>query len=115
MTNHTKYLKFSDDPFDDDISDIVQQSLENYFCYGLPPGSFLTGVLTNNLVQAVNSADHWNKTRIVQISKWIQHNAPELAWGSPVKMAAWMSDEDYRRTSWFDPIEKKFVWELLQA
>ena len=113
--NHTKYLNFGNDPFDDDISDIVQQSLENYFCYGLHPGSFLTGVLTNNLVQAVNSADHWNKTRIVQISKWVQHNAPEWAWGSPEKMKAWMVDEDKRRSNWFDVLEKKLMWETLQA
>jgi hypothetical protein len=113
--NHTKYLNFGDDPFDNDISDIVQQSLENYLCFGLGPGSFLTGVLTNDLVQAVNSADHWNKTRIVQISKWVQHNAPALSWGSYEKMAAWLGDENYIRTSWFDPIEKKYVWELLQA
>ena len=111
--NFGKYIKFSDDPLCDDLSDLMQEGIENYLCHGLSPGGFLTAVLANDLMSAASRADHWNKTRIVPIAKWILHNAPAASFGSYEKVNSWCKDVDYQRSSWFDPIEKKFMWEIL--
>lgn len=114
--NYGKYIDFDSDTFNSDgLSDIIQQTLENYFCYGLDPGGFTTSVLECDLFGAARKADHWNKENLAKIANWIFQNAPNGSFGSRELVQDWKADKDYRRTAYFDALEKKFVWDKLQA
>ena len=114
MDSYTNYVKFSDDDADT-ISDIMQATIGNYLCWGLPPGSFTTAVLANDLIQASLKADYWNSTRLPGIAKWIHYNAPELASGSYERVQAWIEDVNGARTTWLTEQEKARVWAALNA
>lgn len=85
-------------------NDYLDESIYDYLIYGLPPGSFTKAVLENNLLGAVNSADHFNAENLVHIVRQISYSMPLVAWGSPEKVKAWLSDEDGRRTQYSDDI-----------
>lgn len=96
------------------IPDYTKTSLENYLLYGLPPGGFLTAVLTNNLFAAIHSADHQNLIHIADIVMWLSTLAPICSYGSHENIKEWMSDKDGYRKRYADKIEKDYVWRSLK-
>lgn len=98
-----------------DVPDHTKESLENYFFRGFEPGSFVTSVLANDLMGAVTRCDHINKNHIVDISKWVMHNAPHGSWGDMETVINWVQDKDNRRTMYTDAFEKKLAWATLST
>lgn len=98
-----------------DIPDHTQESFESYIIYGLPPGSFMLAVLSNDLLGAVSHADTWNKQRIVEIVQWMAARAPIACWGSHEKVATWLKDEDGTCKEYRDRLEKNKMWAVLQS
>ena len=116
MTNHGKYIDFTTDNYNSDsLSDIMQQTLENYFCHGLDAGGFTNSVLEGDLFGAARRADRWNKENLAGIANWIFQNAPNGSFGSREAVQDWKNDKDYRRTIYFDTMEKQLVWKTLNA
>lgn len=79
----------------------MSQSIIDYFEHGLPPGSFLTAVLSNDLVGAFAHADHVNREHIGAYVAWLYNYPPGRpnGWGSPEAVKAWIkeaADERYR-------------------
>ena len=112
--NYGTLIDFSTDTYNSDgLSDIIQYTLENYFCHGLPPGGFTTSVLEGDLFGAARRADSWNKENLAKIANWIYQNAPSGSFGSREAVRDWMADKDYRRTAYHDELEKKHVWATL--
>jgi hypothetical protein len=70
----------------------LHEGLVEYFAVRRPTGSFLQAVLENNLVDAALRADPGNRMYLAEIVLGVYHNAPARAWGSPAKVAAWLSD-----------------------
>jgi hypothetical protein len=68
-------------------------SATRYLCHGIRPGGFLTAVITNDLREAVSSADDENLTMLVSWVQWFYNEAPALSWGSEEAMDAWVSGE----------------------
>ena len=95
----------------------TMESLDSYFLRGWEPGGFLTSVLTNNLIGAVNSADSANRHAIYEIVKWLtkETRIPLNSWGCTENVVDWLRDIGGIRTKWVDKFEKKVIWETLKA
>lgn len=105
--------------FEDSIGQHVpmhtRESLERYFLYGLPPGGFLTHVLTNNLYGAVRSADYQNKEKMQSIVEWLTTRAPGNSYGCHESMNQWLGDADGCRTRYREQVEKEYTWRNLKG
>ena len=91
------------------VNDYVQQALVNYFVRRLPPGSFLTAVLSNNLMDAAVCADIINAHHLTDIAKWVANRAPTGSWSSREHVASWLRGNRY--TEQFD---KEYAFHLLK-
>ncbi len=69
------------------IREDLYGALERYLNLGIMPGSFLTAVLENNLVEAFGRADHMNEANMKNIVGYIYNNIPSTAWGSAEKVS----------------------------
>lgn len=67
----------------------LRGGMYRYIEFGVPPGSFLTAVLTNDLREACARADDNNRVRLWEIVRWLHNEAPAPCWGSPQKMSDW--------------------------
>lgn len=84
------------------IPDHCQDGLKLYLEHGIPTGSFLEAVLSNDLRKAVGRADDVNSRAIPNYIKFLYSYAPVDSWGSPENYASWIarggllgnSDED---------------------
>lgn len=56
---------------------------------GVPPGHFLTAVLSNDLREAVARADAENRAALPEIVEWLVSHAPMAAWGGPEVVRRW--------------------------
>jgi len=66
-------------------------SLDSYLNHKLPPGGFLTAVLTNDLFGAIGKADGENSRAIKEICMLIYNDIPSGAWGTKEKVERWLS------------------------
>ncbi len=71
------------------VPEHTRDTLVNYIEKGVPIGSFVYAILTNNLSEAFGRADHINSQHIKTIVSWIYNFAPSTCWGSPEKVEAW--------------------------
>ena len=65
----------------------------NYILYRKQPGHFLTAVLMNNLMEAINRADHVSISCLREICVFLYNIAPSACWGSPSKVAEWLTEK----------------------
>lgn len=61
-----------------------------YIERGVPGGSFMTAVLSNNLMAAMQSADDVNRKRIFDICLFLYNQAPLECWGSSEMVDRWV-------------------------
>lgn len=73
------------DKLPEDLRDGVRLWIEE----GIYPGGFMTAVVENNLMEAVDRADDTNCRRLVDIVRWWYNYAPGLCWGSKKKAEKW--------------------------
>ena len=66
------------------------ESLNRYVYDKIPPGSFLTAFLSNDLKNAFGHADDKNIANMYAIVKHCYNNIPMDSWGSPETVAAWL-------------------------
>lgn len=62
-----------------------------YLAHGIPPGSFLTALLSNQLVETVRRADMQNKACLMEWTNFLVSAIHMDAWGSPAKVATWIA------------------------
>lgn len=67
-----------------------RQSLIDYLRYGLPPGSFLQAVLSNDLREACRRADEESRYALFDFVFVLYNHAPLDAWGSATEVKAWI-------------------------
>jgi hypothetical protein len=63
--------------------------LDKWAQLGIPVGSFLEAVLTNDLKRAMFGADDENREAIFDIVSYAYNELPSGCWGSPERVAAW--------------------------
>lgn len=66
-------------------------AIERYMLHGIPPGSFLTAVLSNDLREAFARADDENAACMKQWVQFLYAYAPSGSWGSPERFRSWLS------------------------
>lgn len=74
-------------------SKIPQYTLDGIKAYvedRRPVGSFLTAVLSNDLMMAVGRADDANLPALPYICEYVHFDTPSLCHGSPAKVKAWI-------------------------
>lgn len=69
----------------------IRGGIKRYIEEKIPPGGFLTAVLSNDLVRSFASADHVNRHMMFDIVKWLYNEAPKNCWGSPERVKAWLN------------------------
>lgn len=74
-----------------DIAERIRIGLQRYLNRGIPPGGFLTAVLSNDLARAAMTADRWNKQRIPEVVRYVYNHVPPDAWGSREAMREWQA------------------------
>ena len=67
-------------------------AIRRYIDHGIPPGSFLTAVIENNLSEAVGRADNENLENLPAFLAYFYNEAPSPCWGSPAKRQAWVAE-----------------------
>lgn len=63
--------------------------LRRYIEHGIPPGDFLTAVLSNDLRGACERADDENRHRLFQYVQFLYSHAPVGCWGSSSNFRDW--------------------------
>ncbi len=61
-----------------------------YVVAGVPVGSFLEAVITNDLKEACGRADDLNRYHLFDIVSLLYNEVPMKCWGSPAAYVAWV-------------------------
>jgi len=72
----------------------MQDALVSYFNDHQSTGHFLTAVLENDLMGAMNHADSTNKKAIPAYAMWLYNHADVGAFGSKEKVKAWLENKE---------------------
>jgi len=62
-----------------------------YYLHGIPPGSFLTAVLSNDLMGAFARADDVNAAAMQSWCRFLYNHTPSGSFGSPERVSAWLA------------------------
>ena len=66
------------------------EGILRYAYHGIPPGSFLQAVLSNDLFDAVGRADAHSLRALKALVTYCYMELPEPCWGSREKVAEWL-------------------------
>jgi len=80
------------------IRDEMMDGLIRYIEHGIPPGHFLSAVLTNDLSEAVSRADEQNLANLPAYIGFLYNEAPSGCWGSPKHFNEWMDARAQERS-----------------
>ena len=72
------------------IREDMMGGITRYIETGIPPGGFLSGIISNDLREAVSNADDENLHNIPAFVAYFYNEAPSACWGSPEQMQDWM-------------------------
>jgi hypothetical protein len=99
------------------ISPQTLDTLDRYFLHGLEPGHFIFCVLTNDLYNAVLSADQKNRHLIYEITMTLLSNIniPISSYGTRENCCNWIANKNNIRTDFVTKYEKEIVWNTLKA
>ena len=73
------------------IPEGCRSGLELYISDGIFPGGFLSAIIENDFVRAAGAADVDNMANLPAYANFLYNYAPSPCWGSPEKMAVWIS------------------------
>lgn len=68
--------------------------IKHYVLERQPVGDFLTAVITNNLVRAIQRADARSLEALTDVVRYFYNETPIDCWGSVEKMEAWLGLEE---------------------
>lgn len=69
----------------------MRDGLKIYVEHGVPPGSFMRSVLSNDLKEACARADHINRRNLWEIVRVLWNEVPSTCWGSLEKVQQWIN------------------------
>jgi hypothetical protein len=67
----------------------MRDSIKLYILHGIPPGSFLTALLSNDFMGAVARADSDNGAALIGWGRFFYNYVPSGSHGSPAAFRAW--------------------------
>lgn len=68
----------------------MRDGMRLYMEHGIHPGSFLTAILCNDLLEAAVRADDVNKHLLFEYVQWLYNHAPAGSWGSEENYLRWI-------------------------
>ncbi len=72
-------------------------SVDRYVLRGVPTGSFLEAVISNDLREAMARADEGSRACLFELVTYLHNDCPGGCWGSPERYRDWMAmDPDGR-------------------
>ena len=74
------------------IPDYMMGAITRYVEKGIPPGGFLTAVISNDLAGAVSRADDTNIRNLPAYVGYFYNHLPSQCWGSPERMKRWTEE-----------------------
>ncbi len=77
----------------------LEGGLTRYLEDGIPPGSFLEAVLSNDLKEACSRGDSESLAGLVDLVCWLYNHAPMNCWGSPERVRDWIAAAETARRS----------------
>ena len=90
-----KTILVNDKPIDYAASDLIPEhmraGMERYMEQGVPPGHFLTALLSNDLMEAMGRADDINRESLHDYCRWLCNYAPAGSFGSPEAVKEWIN------------------------
>ena len=72
-----------------DVPDYMHEGLARYICRGIPPGNFLSALLSNDLAETYKRADIVNRKHVSDYVKFLYNHAPAGCWGSEEQYDDW--------------------------
>lgn len=66
-------------------------SYQRYIEYGIPPGSFMSSLLSNDLKETFARADSVNQHIVLDHINWLWNYAPTMCWGSRENFDNWLA------------------------
>jgi len=72
------------------IPDYMFEGLDLWIARGILPGSFLTAVLCNDLMEATACADEMNIRQLPAYCAYLHNEAPSACFGSKKKVRDWI-------------------------
>lgn len=72
------------------IPDYMAGGIKRYIEDGIPPGDFLSAIITNDLRTAVFHADDYNIRNIPAYIFYFYNEVPSTCWGSVKSMSDWI-------------------------
>ena len=85
----------------------LQGGVKRYIEQGIPPGDFLTAVITNNLLLAISHADDTSLAALPEIVRFFYNESPGGCWGTPEKMKLWLETGHKKYFDLSEYIERK--------
>jgi len=89
-------IKVDGKPIDYDADNLLpkhmREGMKRYIEDRRPTGSFLTAVLSNDLMNTLRCADDINRHCLFNYAMWLHNYAPPECYGSPEKVRAWLYD-----------------------
>jgi len=79
-----------DEDYDSVPSRHMVEAVKNWVENGIPPGSFLSAVITNDLKEAAATADSINRHLLFEWVGWFWMRAPSDCWGSLENAQKWI-------------------------
>lgn len=73
-----------------DLSDLTR-SVDLYILRGVPVGSFLEAVISNDLREAMGRADEGSRANLFGLVRYLHNEVPGGCWGSPERHREWMA------------------------
>ena len=69
----------------------MQDGVDRYLTHGVPPGSFLTALFSNDLKLAFGKADDANTAAMREWVGFMYNDMPSPSQGSPENVQAWIA------------------------
>ncbi len=79
------------------IPEYMRGGLERYILDGIPPGDFLTAVLSNDLEGSVSRADDVNALILPNYCRFLYNHVPSQCKGSPERVKEWIAKHKKER------------------
>lgn len=71
------------------IPERMLEAIDRYVKQGIPPGSFLTAIFSNDLVGAAGKADDENLRNLPAYADYLYNRIPSSCWGSREIVNGW--------------------------
>ena len=75
------------------IPEHMVEAIYNYVELGIPPGGFLTAVLSNDLMGALGKADDQNMVSLPAWGRLLYNHIPGAAYGSVKAVNDWLKEK----------------------